>query len=49
MTLDVSPARLVFRSHRFDRPGRGFYDAFEITADGQVNDLVETRAYPLAQ
>ena len=49
MTLDVSPSRLVFKSHRFNRPERGYYDAFEITKDGSVNDLVETEAYPLAR
>ena len=49
MTVDVSPAKLVFRSHRFSRREGGYYDAFEITADGKVNDLVETTAYPLVK
>ena len=46
MTVDVSPEKLTFKSHRFSKPEGGFYDAFELYPDGKVKDLVETVAVP---
>lgn len=47
MTIDVSSEKLVFKSHRYTDKAGGVYDAFEINADGKVNDLVLTTVYPL--
>ena len=44
-TIDVAPGKLVFRSWSVARGE--FHDAFELTPDGAVRDLVETMAYPI--
>lgn len=45
-TIDVSSDKLVFKSHRWNKEGGGYYDAFELCPDGTVKDLVEVTAYP---
>ena len=49
MTVDVSPEKLVFKSHRFGFADGALYDAFELYPDGKVVDLVETTAFPIPQ
>ena len=39
MTLEVSPEKLTFKSHRWSNPEGGLVDAFEIYPDGSVKDL----------
>jgi len=47
MTIDVSPEKLVFQSHRWNNPDGGLYDAFAIAPDGKVTDLMEVERFPL--
>ena len=49
MTIEVSPEKLVFKSHRWAKPEGGYYDAFELTPDGQVRDLVDVTVLPWPQ
>ena len=46
MTIDVSAEKLVFKSHRWMHNDWGFYDAFEISPDGKVRDLVDVSVVP---
>lgn len=47
MTVDVSPEKLVFKSHRWlYLPQNDLYDAFEITPDGKVKDLIKVDVFP---
>ncbi len=48
MTVDVSPEKLVFKSHRTRLLDGALYDAFELYPDGKVVDLVETTAFPIS-
>ena len=45
MTIEVSPEKLTVKSHRWSVKDGGLRDAFELTPDCQVKDLVETTAY----
>ena len=47
MTIDVSPEKLVFKSHNYDFPNGGLFDAFELYPDGTIKDLVETTAFTI--
>ena len=49
VTIDVSPEKLVFKAHRWDKPEGGLYDAFEISPDGKVKDLVDATVVPWPQ
>ena len=49
LTIDVSEEKLVFKSHRWGTAEGGLYDAFEVTADGKVTDLVKTTVVPWPQ
>ena len=40
MTIDVTPDKLIIKSHAWERVGGGLIDACEITPDGKVKDLV---------
>ena len=40
MTIDVTPDKLIIKSHAWERVGGGLFDACEITPDGKVKDLV---------
>lgn len=40
MTIDVTPDKLIIKSHVWDQVGGGLKDACEITPDGKVKDLV---------
>ena len=40
MTVDVSPEKLVFKSHRWHKAAGGLYDAFELLPDGTVNEIL---------
>ena len=45
MTIDVSPEKLVFKSHNYRTPDGGLFDAFELHPDGTIKDLVETTVF----
>lgn len=45
MTIEVSPEKLTVKSHRWSVKDGGLRDAFELTPDCQVKDLIETTAY----
>ena len=47
MTLDVTPEKLTFKSHRWTDKKGGLYDAFEVTPDGKIKDLMDVRKFPL--
>lgn len=49
MTIDVTPAKLTVKSHRWNRVEGGLYDAFEITPDGKVADLIKATVVPIVQ
>ena len=50
MSLDVSAEKLVFKSHRWLRkPQDGLHDAFEITPDGKVKDLIKVDVFPFEE
>ena len=48
-TIDVSSDKLTFKSHRWMEKDGGFYDAFAISPDGTVKDLIDVTVYPWPQ
>lgn len=48
MTLDVTPGKLIFKSHRWNKIDGGFYDEFAITPDGKVLDNPGAQVFELA-
>lgn len=49
MTVDVSSEKLVFKSHQYQKTDGALFDAFEISPDGKVKDLIEMTVVPWAQ
>lgn len=47
MTLEVSPEKLIFKSHNWHSVTPDLYDAFEIYPDGSVKDLIEVPVRPI--
>ena len=41
MTLDISPEKVLFRSHRWYKSKGGLYDAFELYPDGTVKEVLD--------
>ena len=48
-TIDVASDKLTFKSYRWMQKEGGFYDAFELSPDGTVKDLVDVTVYPWPQ
>lgn len=46
MILEVTPEKLIFKSYAWSRAGGGLYDAFEITPDAGVRDLIPVHVFP---
>ena len=49
MILEVTPEKLIFKSHAWHRVEGGLYDAFEITPDGKVKDLIPVHVFPMSE
>ena len=49
VTIDVAPGKLTFRDWNTGKADGALFDAFELTPDGTVKDLVETIAQPMPQ
>ncbi len=47
MTIDVEKDKITLKSHRWNKPEGGFYDAFEMYPDGSIKELVESTAIPI--